>query len=127
MKYESIINMPHHVSYKRSRMSIYERSAQFAPFAALTGYSDLVCEVSRKVESKKIISEDKKEEINSKLKNIIDRDIEVIYFVKDKYKNGGMYIDKKGTVKKIDLYLRKIILYDKTEVPIDDIFELNYH
>lgn len=125
MKYENIISMPHHVSYKHAKMSLYERSSQFAPFAALTGYEDLVYEVSRRVDSKKIISEDKKEKINSKLKNVIDKDVKITYFIKDKYKDGGEYIDKIGTVKKIDLYKRMVIMYDKTNIPIDDIFDLN--
>ena len=42
--YDDIINLPHHVSKKHPQMSLYARSAQFAPFAALTGYEDAVNE-----------------------------------------------------------------------------------
>ena len=42
--YEDIINLPHHVSKIHSKMSLEERAAQFAPFAALTGYGDAVQE-----------------------------------------------------------------------------------
>ena len=45
--YDDIINMPHHVSKKHPRMSLEARSAQFAPFAALTGYEDEIYGVSR--------------------------------------------------------------------------------
>ena len=39
-KYNDIINLPHHTSKTRKPMSLYNRAAQFAPFAALTGYND---------------------------------------------------------------------------------------
>lgn len=45
--YESIINMPHHVSKKRKPMSLKKRSAQFAPFSALKGYQEKINEISR--------------------------------------------------------------------------------
>ena len=46
-KYNDIINLPHHVSEKHARMTIEERSAQFAPFAALTGYEDEIEEAGK--------------------------------------------------------------------------------
>ena len=51
-KYDDIINMPHHVSTKHPHMSIYSRAAQFAPFAALTGYGDAVQNTVKKSEEK---------------------------------------------------------------------------
>uniref|UniRef100_A0AB33JLE4 Uncharacterized protein n=5 Tax=unclassified Prevotella TaxID=2638335 RepID=A0AB33JLE4_9BACT len=49
--YEDIINLPHHVSKRHAQMSMYNRAAQFAPFAALKGFEDAI---------KKICKEDKK-------------------------------------------------------------------
>lgn len=43
-KYDDIINLPHHVSTKHPQMSLEARSAQFAPFAALTGYDEMIKE-----------------------------------------------------------------------------------
>lgn len=43
-KYEDIINLPHHVSKKNPQMSLETRSAQFAPFSALTGYDEVIKE-----------------------------------------------------------------------------------
>ena len=40
--YDDIINMPHHVSKRHPQMSMWNRAAQFAPFAALTGYDDAI-------------------------------------------------------------------------------------
>ena len=45
--YEDIVNLPHHVSGKHPRMPMIKRAAQFAPFAALTGYNDAVEEAAR--------------------------------------------------------------------------------
>ncbi len=42
MDYEDIINMEHHVSSRHQAMSMYARAAQFAPFAALTGYEEAI-------------------------------------------------------------------------------------
>ena len=49
--YDDIINLPHHVSTKHPRMSMYNRSAQFSSFAALTGYEKAIEEARRKQEA----------------------------------------------------------------------------
>ena len=46
-KYDDIINLPHHVSKRHPRMSLEERSAQFAPFSALTGYAEAIKETEK--------------------------------------------------------------------------------
>lgn len=51
-QYDDIINLPHHVSKKHPQMSLYARSAQFAAFAALTGYDDTIKEVTKEVNEK---------------------------------------------------------------------------
>jgi hypothetical protein len=48
--YDDIINLPHHVSAKHPKMSMYNRAAQFSPFAALTGYEKAIEEVRKKQE-----------------------------------------------------------------------------
>ena len=52
-KYDDIINLPNHKSKKHPQMSLYVRSAQFAPFAALTGYEDAVKQTE--IENEKIM------------------------------------------------------------------------
>ena len=52
-KYDDIINLPHHVSKRHQRMSLYNRAAQFAPFAALTGYEEAIEKVIRDTNTKK--------------------------------------------------------------------------
>lgn len=43
-QYEDIIHLPHHVSEKHPQMTLQDRAAQFAPFAALTGHGDVIRE-----------------------------------------------------------------------------------
>ena len=129
-KYDDIINLPHHKSKKHPPMSLYARSAQFAPFAALTGYEDAVIETAR-ITSDRI-------EIDEELKNILDRKIQIIseklkdkpeitftYFIQDLTKDGGTYTTVSGIVKKIDNYNQNIILESKLEIPIGDIIDIS--
>ena len=48
-QYEDIIDLPGPVSTKHPRMSMEDRAAQFAPFAALTGHGDAIRETAREV------------------------------------------------------------------------------
>ncbi|MBO4661815.1 MAG: hypothetical protein J5630_03845 [Bacteroidaceae bacterium] len=48
LQYADIINLPHHVSARHPQMSMYQRAAQFAPFAALSGHSEAIRETARK-------------------------------------------------------------------------------
>ena len=50
MDYSDIINLPHPVSKKHPRMSMYQRAAQFAPFAALTGHDAAIRNTAKQVE-----------------------------------------------------------------------------
>ena len=56
-RYDDIINLPHHVSTNHPRMSMHDRAAQFAPFAALVGYDDAVAETARLTEARPELDE----------------------------------------------------------------------
>ena len=131
-KYDDIIKLSHHISKKHPQMSMEERAAQFAPFAALVGYEDAVEETAR-ITTKRI-------ELNEEEKNILDMKLQILneqiriqiypnvtimYFVPDLKKDGGKYIKISGTVKKIEEYKQLIILDDKTEIPINEIISIN--
>ena len=47
-KYGDILSLPHHRSKTHPPMSRADRAAQFAPFAALTGYGDLIHETTER-------------------------------------------------------------------------------
>ena len=124
-RYDDIINVPRY-KIKHKRMSIEARSAQFAPFSALTGYEDEVRETGRITDSRIELSEEQKENISYKLQNAIDNNREVIvtYFVKDLKKSGGKYLDKIGVIKKYDLIKKEIIFFDKISIPIMDVVDI---
>lgn len=127
--YDDIINLPHYVSKKHNRMSIEARSAQFAPFAALTGYSEAIKETARITDKKIEIDDGLKEILNNKLQYIkenIDKKINITftYFIPDNKKAGGKYIEKVGIVKKVDMLEQNIMLYDKTKIPINNIINI---
>lgn len=129
MKYEDIINLPHHVSKRRPRMSLYERSAQFAPFDALEGYMESVKETARITSKKIILTEEETIKLNEKL-NIIESKIntrplvKVTYFLKDKKKDGGEYKNIKNNIKKIDIINSQIIFIDNLKLLLSDIINI---
>ena len=128
-KYNDIINLPHYVSKKRSQMSLEARSAQFSPFAALTGYDDAVKETSRLTNERKDIDDSLKVILDSKLQIIkqqisLKPKISFTYFVPDSKKNGGLYTTVVGCVKKIDEYNELIVLDNKIEIPILEIIKI---
>lgn len=128
--YSDIINLDRPISYHK-KMSIDARASQFAPFAALTGYSDEIKETERITDKKIDLSEDKMISINKKLEwiqnNIKNKPlVEIDYFIKDKKKEGGEYIKYKGRVKKIDNIYKKVIFEDKTIIEINNIKEIDF-
>ena len=129
-KYDDIINMPHHISKKHPRMSLENRSAQFAPFAALTGYEDEVEETARLTDKRIEITDEIKTEMNIKLKSIQEKiytkpKVTITYFIPDSKKEGGSYKIVTSNVMKIDKYKQTIVLKDKTEIPINFITNIN--
>ena len=95
-KYKDIINLPHHVSKKHPQMSLESRTAQFAPFAALTGYDDEVRETARITNERIEIDDEAKNIIDNKIQMILDQLLErptvkIAYFVPDGKKKGGRY------------------------------------
>ena len=130
-KYDDIINLPHHISKKHPQMSIYERAAQFAPFAALVGYEDAVEETARITDKRIELNEEEKNILDMKLQMLKEQmnvqiypNITIMYFIPDLKKDGGKYIRILGTIKKIDEIKNLIILDDKTEIPIRDIINI---
>ena len=128
-KYDDIINLPHHVSKKHPQMSLEMRAAQFAPFAALTGFEDEVKETARLTNERKEINEELKEILDSKLQIIKQKisqkpKVTITYFLPDAKKDGGKYVTVTGNVKRIEEYKQVIILHDQTEIPIYEIMDI---
>ena len=122
--YSKIINLPHHQSATRKRMSNYDRAAQFAPFAALTGHDEAIKETARLTDDYMEMGEDRLGELSAKIKLLIDKlseqpEITVVYFIPDERKSGGSYAEKTGVVRIIDEYERKLVFYDSDKILID--------
>lgn len=127
--YEDIIHLPHHVSMAHPHMSLHDRAAQFAPFAALTGHDAAVRETARLTEDAVELDESRKTVLNQKLQHLsaalnTQPEISVTYFLPDSKKDGGSYPTVTGHLKKIDPYRHTLLLTDQTEIPIDRICQL---
>ena len=70
--YEDIIHLPHHQAANRTHMSLYDRAAQFSPYAALVGYDDMVKETARQTEKQLELGDTEKELLDQKLALIAD-------------------------------------------------------
>ena len=130
-KYDDIIELPRHVSTRHPRMSVADRAAQFSPFAALTGYEEIVREAARRTEEKAILTPDEEELINETLLLLQEgmaqgrrMSVSVTYFIADTKKEGGVYRRVTGGLKKIDRVHKEIILEDGCQIPLEDIVEL---
>ena len=127
--YDDIINLPHHQSKNHPRMSLHDRAAQFAPFAALTGYDDAVKEARRLTDSKPELEENQLEELDQKLADLMTRieehpEVTITYFEPDDKKEGGAYVTCMGNIKKIDGYNRRLIFEDSREIDVCNILEI---
>ena len=130
-KYEDIINLTHHVSKTRKPMTMYNRAAQFAPFAALTGYDEEIKEVARLTYRKIELSDESKERINNELNKIKDiiyshPQVTLKYYVPDNKKLGGEYKELTGTVKKIDIDKKVIIISNRSKIAFENIINIDY-
>ena len=128
-KYDDIINLPHPVPKNRTPMSMENRAAQFAPFAALAGYGEAIAETAGLTTPKRLLSEDEMESLSRKLARIIERipgqeEYTFVYFVPDGQKEGGAYVSFTGTVRKYDEMTGTITLSGGKILAIDNILSI---
>lgn len=127
-KYDDIINLPHPISKKHPHMSNINRGAQFAPFAALTGFGEQIIETGRSTLKKLELDDYQKYQINDMLLYIKENKnvkISIVYFVKDKLKEGGQYLSLETETKKLDEDHHQLILMDGNTIDIDDILSIS--
>lgn len=128
--YEDIINLPHHVSSTRPKMSMIDRAAQFSPFAALTGYDAAIKETGRLTDSKIELDDEGLNDLNMKFQFLLEHlkdepEVSITYFKADEKKAGGAYLEAIGIVKKLDDFERLITMQDGTKIPMDDILNID--
>ena len=129
-RYDDIINLPHHIFPTRKRMSMHDRAAQFAPFAALVGYDDAVAETARLTETRPELDEQEQRAINERLAYIADHihehpEVRIKYFVPDERKNGGAIVEVSGKTYRISNTDATIVLTDGCKIRLSDIIDLS--
>ena len=121
--YDDIINQPHYEPKHHPRMSMWNRAAQFAPFAALTGYDSAIQESNRVTEDWINLEESGNEELNRKMELILSKlseqpHVTIEYFVPDEHKEGGSYQSYTGNIKRIDEYEKTMVMTDGKKIQL---------
>ena len=128
--YEDIMDLPHHVSRSRPQMPLHDRAAQFAPFAALTGYGEAIDETARWTEERREMDENERAVLDSRLHFLSTRleeqpQVEIEHFVPDSRKDGGAYVRTEGRLTAISSSSRTLMLIDGTVINLDNITAIN--
>ena len=118
-EYDDIINMPHHVSKTRPRMSLRARAGQFAPFAALTGHGAALSETARLTERLPCLTDSVLKKLDETLAYVREHAeegvrVSVTYYVADERKEGGSY----------HVLCRLLLFRGGEEVPLSSIVAL---
>ena len=118
--YADIIGLPRHQSSRHPHMSLHDRAAQFAPFAALVGYDEMIDEEARLTESRIDPGEADLERLDRRIRRLSEAlsagcrpEISVSFFEPDPHKAGGSYRTVSGALKKIDPYEKKLVLLEE--------------
>lgn len=125
--YDDIIAWNHPISKKHPQMTLQDRAAQFAPFAALTGHHDAIQETARLTQRRVELSEEEKAQLDRSLFEILqdtNKNVFITYFVEDLQKEGGRYCTMVGQIKRVDERNHRLIFEDHTSIAIEDIYEL---
>ncbi len=131
-KYDDIIELERPVSRKHPPMPMEERAAQFSPFAALTGYENVIQEAARLTARKLELDEDVKQEINRSLAVLAARtdppggpvSVELTWFEPDGLKLGGEYMTRTVSVRRVDRAYRLLELEDRSVLEIDQLLNI---
>ena len=127
--YTDIIHLPHPEPKNHPRMPMEARAAQFAPFAALTGYDAVISETARLTDPQEVLDEEQQQLLNRQFLLLLEHIAEhptvtITYFVADEKKAGGSYQSVTGHVKRYDDYLQQLIMSDGRQIPLHDIIEI---
>lgn len=111
---------------KYPKMPMLDRAAQFAPFAALTGHKEAILEQQRITQTKRILSNEEKLEINEKIIELMNlkSKCRITYFEKDRTKSGGQYMESVLSFKRIDELNKVLYFKENIQIQIDDIVDI---
>ena len=110
-------------------MSLYDRAAQFSPFAALTGHSAAIAETGRLTDQRMELDEYEMARVDAELQRLQELlpgrpTASITYFVPDERKNGGSDRTVTGEIKRIDAVNGVIQMADRQCIPIADVFSI---
>ena len=128
-KYDDIIHLPHPDSPKHPRMSLYDRAAQFSPFAALTGHGAAIAETGRLTDQRMELDEYEMARVDAELQHLQELipgrpTASITYFIPDERKAGGSYQTITEEVKRIDTISGMIQMTNRQLIPIADVFSI---
>lgn len=128
-RYEDMWNLPHPVSKKHPQMSLYDRAAQFSPFAALTGHEAAIQEEARLTERKVELDESEKEQLNKTFQELLVQynghpEVTITFFQPDEKKEGGSYVTVSGRIRKMDMFQKILQLESGMKIELDQIIRV---
>lgn len=125
--YDDIIDWPYPVPGSRPRMPMQDRAAQFAPFAALTGFGALIRESERQTEAQPVLTDELAMALNETMRRLQELEGErpqilVRYFEADRSKPGGQTVSIEGRLRRLDPVARTLELIGGRTLSLDDIW-----
>ena len=128
--YGDLLELPYDGVRWHKHMTNDKRAAQFSPFAALTGYEELIDETGRQTDMQAVLSEDRKRELDEMLRELHARKqgdvrVRITWFRKDGRKEGGSYAVSEGRIRRVDGVLREILLENGERIRIKDVTEIS--
>lgn len=126
-EYQDMVTRPHPDPKYHTRMPMENRAAQFAPFSALTGYEEAVEEAHRLTDHRPELSEEEKDALDRALQQAleeIERPVTITRFIPDARKEGGRIVTKKGQIRRLDAYHRRLVFEDGDKIPMSEVLEL---
>ena len=129
--YRELLHLPHHRSQTHAPMPWRDRAAQFAPFAALTGFDAQLRETERQTQAQAEPNEDALQELDQSLHTLFacvhtQPAVQVRWFVPDAKKSGGAYKTAAGRVLQLDRNQSLLVLDSGPVIALGAIAELRF-
>ena len=129
MNYQDIIHEQRPCAVGQMGVSAADRAAQFAPFAALTGFDGVISETGRLTDDPTELDENEAQRLDEALRALQEKlpqrpQVQLIWYCPDSRKSGGAYLTYLGNLKRIDEYNRCLVFTDGIQIPIDSIIHI---
>lgn len=126
---QELLEMERPVSARHAPMRRCDRAAQFAPFAALSGFDETVQEAGRLTQAQIELAENEREALNDALVRLAARlpeqpEVRLTYFQPDAKKSGGTYRTILTRVRRLDTNAQVLVLTDGTRIPFDALLSI---